>query len=96
MFVVHLHYRHDRLDDAYQNGLETLARATGGEAYVCRSLAEIPQVISNMFARITAAWRVTLTVPPKTHGHVQIGLNASCGGGDLQLSWRSRFQLKGE
>ncbi len=96
LFVVHLNYRGDNLDEAYENGLVTLTRTTGGEADMCRSLAEIPQVISTVFARITSAWRVTLAVPAKTHSHMQIGLNASCGNRNLQLSWRSRFHLKGE
>ncbi|HUZ47232.1 MAG TPA: hypothetical protein VMW54_11410 [Terriglobia bacterium] len=96
LFVVHLHYRGDNLDQAYQNGLVRLARTTGGEADMCRSLSEIPQVISTVFDRITNAWRVTLAVPAKTHSHMQIGLNASCGKGNLELSWRSRFYLKGE
>ncbi|HVA01000.1 MAG TPA: hypothetical protein VMV34_05005 [Terriglobia bacterium] len=96
LFVVHLEYRQDLLNVAYQNGLETLTRTTGGEAAICRSMAEIPQAISRIFARITSAWWVTLAVPAKTHSHVQIGLNASCGKGNLQISWRSRFRLKGE
>ena len=37
LFVVHLNYRRDRLNTAYQNGLETLADATGGRSDICRS-----------------------------------------------------------
>lgn len=96
LYVVHLEYRQDLLNTAYQNGLEELTRTTGGEAVICHSMAEIPQAISRIFARITSAWWVTLAVPAKTHSHVQIGLNASCGQGNLQISWRSHFRLKGE
>jgi len=96
LFVVHLHYRQDRLNEAYENGLETLTRATGGEAAFCHSRPEIPQMISTIFARISSAWRLTLAVPPKSRSHLQIGLNASCGKGNLQISWRSHIRLKGE
>lgn len=96
LFVVQLHYRGDNLDEAYQNGIESLANATGGEAVMCRSLAEVPQVISNMFHEIRNTWRLTLAVPPKSRGHVQVGLRAYCGSGDLQISWRTHFHLKGE
>jgi len=95
-FVVHLHYRQDELDVAYQNGLDSLARNTGGEAVICRSTAEIPQAISHIFARITSAWSLILSVPPKDHHDLQVGLKASCGSGGLQLSWRPHFRPKVE
>lgn len=95
LFVTQLHYRQDSLDQAYQNGFMTLTRTTGGEADLCHSMAEIPESISRIFARITSAWWLTVSLPPKAHSHLQIGLSASCGNGNLQLSWRSHFQLKG-
>lgn len=97
LFVVQLHYRQNRLDLAYQNGLEALATATGGEAAMCHSLSEVPDVISTMFNRIRTTWRLNLAVPPKTHSHLQVGLSASCSGNqDIQLAWRAHFQLKEE
>ena len=94
LFVVHLNYRRDRLNVAYQNGLETLAEGTGGRSDVCRSVAEIPEAISGMFARISSAWRLTLAVPSKIHSSIQIHLSAPCGDGDLRISWRTRFHPK--
>lgn len=91
LFVVHLNYRQDTLDVAYQNGLDSLAKTTGGECIICRSLAEIPQAIAQIFSRMTSVWRLNLAVPPKTHSYLQVGMNASCGSGPLQLSWRSSF-----
>ncbi len=96
LFVVQLDYRQDTLDMAYQNGLETLTRTTGGEAAICHSIDEIPQLISRIFARITSAWWLTLPVPARAPKQLQIGLSASCGQGNLQLSWRSHFRLKGK
>jgi len=94
LFVVHLNYRRDRLNEAYQNGLETLADAMGGKSDVCRSVAEIPEAVSAMMARISSAWRLTLAVPTKIRYNFQIRLTAPCGDGDLHISWRTRFRPK--
>ena len=94
LFVVHLNYRRDRLNVAYQNGLRTLAEATGGRGDVCRSVAEIPEAISAMFARISSAWRLTLALPTKIHYNIQIHLSAPCGDGDLRISWRTHLRPK--
>lgn len=95
LFVVHLNYRRDRLNEVYQSGLETLADATGGKTDICRSLAEIPESIAGMFARISSAWRLTLALPPKIHDDTQIHLSAPCRDEDLRLSWRTHLHTKG-
>jgi hypothetical protein len=94
LFIVHLNYRRDRLNEAYQNGLETLADATGGKSNVCRSVAEIPEAISAVMARISSAWRLTLAVPAKIHSHFQIHLTVPCADGDSRISWRTHFHPK--
>jgi len=94
LFVVHLNYRRDRLNMAYQNGLETLADATGGKGDICRSVAEIPEAISAVFARISSAWRLTLALPARIHYNIQIHLSAPCGDGDLRISWRTHLHPK--
>lgn len=94
LFVVHLNYRQDRLNQAYQNGLVTLADATGGKGVICRSVAEIPDAISGMFARISSTWRLSLAVPAKIHSNLQIQLSAPCAGGDPKISWRTHFHPK--
>lgn len=94
LFVVHLNYRGDTLNESYQNGLLTLADSTGGRGQICRSVGEIPDAISAVFARISTAWRLSLGVPPKPHSSVQIHLSAPCNGDDARLSWRTRLRLK--
>ena len=94
LFVVHLHNRTDRLNRAYQNGLQTLADATGGRTDLCRSVAEIPEAISSAFARITSEWRLTLTIPPKVHGPAQVRLSAHSGDEECRLSWRNHLETK--
>jgi hypothetical protein len=96
LFVVHLDYRDDSLNVAYQNGLDTLSKNTGGMTVICRSIPEIPQSISETFARMTSVWNLILAVPPKDHHDLQVGLKASCGSGGLQLSWRPHFRPKVE
>ena len=94
LFVVHINYRSDTLNESYQNGLLTLADATGGKGQVCRSVGEIPDAISAAFTRISSAWRLTLAVPPKFHSSAQIHLSAPCHGEDARLSWRTRLRAK--
>jgi hypothetical protein len=94
LFVVHINYQADPLNEAYQNGLQTLAGATGGKSDVCRSMGEIPDVISGTFARISNAWRLMLTIPPNFHSDIQIRLSAPCPEGDSRLSWRTHFHPK--
>ena len=94
LFVVHINYRGDTLNESYQNGLLTVADATGGKGQVCRSVGEIPDAIAAAFTRISSAWRLTLGVPPKFHSNAQIHLSAPCGGEDLRLSWRTRLRPK--
>ena len=95
LFVVHINYRRDRVNEAYQNGLKTLASTTGGKSEICRSIAGTSEAISAMFARISSAWRLTLALPPRTNHDTQIQLSAPSPQGDLRLSWRTRFHLKG-
>ncbi|HMD98020.1 MAG TPA: hypothetical protein VKM93_11920 [Terriglobia bacterium] len=94
LFVVHLNYQPDRLNRAYQNGLETLAAATGGKSAICRSAAEVPDAISGLLARISSAWRVTLAVPARIRTNVQIQLSAPCRDGGQRISWRTHFHPK--
>jgi hypothetical protein len=91
LFIVHLNYRRDRLNLAYQNGLKTLAETTAGEIEVCRSTAEIPEAVSRIFTRISAAWSLTLTLPPKIQNNAQVRLTAHQGDSELRLNWRTRF-----
>jgi len=94
LFVAQLNYRSDRLNRAYQNGLETLAAATGGRSVICRSAAEVPGAISGLVARISSAWRVTVAVPARIRSNVQIQLSAPCHDGDQRIWWRTHFHPK--
>lgn len=94
LFVVHLHDRTDRINRAYENGLDTLAEATGGREDVCRSLAEIPEAIAGAFTRITSGWQLTLAVPPRVHGLAQLRLSGKSGDEELRLSSRTHLEAQ--
>lgn len=89
IFVVHLAYQRDRLNEAYQSGLLQVAQATGGNALFCRSLAEIPDAIDKTLERITNHWAVDLKLPERSRKSVQIQLEGATG-----LSYRNRFLIK--
>jgi hypothetical protein len=94
LFIVHLNDRGDTLNRVYENGLQTLANATGGRADLCRSVAEIPEAIAGIFERISNGWRLILNIPPKVHGGAQVRLNGHSGDEELRLSWRSHLEAK--
>lgn len=54
VFVVHLNYQSDRLNEAYQTGLLDLATSTGGEATFCRTPSDIGPAIQLAFTRLAA------------------------------------------
>lgn len=90
LHIVHLAYRGDRLNEAYQNGLTRLAGALAGSAVFCRSLAEIPEAIGTALDNITSEYTLILAVPPRASGSTQIRITA----GDLSLGYRTRMNLK--
>ena len=97
VFVVHLTYRSDRLNEAYLNGLRQLAISTGGMAVVCRSSAEIPAAIRDVVATIVNHYSVTLEVPRMPARPVAVNLQiAGPDGAPQALAYRSVFVLKDE
>jgi hypothetical protein len=91
VFIVHLDYRSDRLNEAYQTGLITLASATGGTAAFCRSLAEIPSAIEGAFASIRSMSLVTVELKPGKAKQVDVTLTAA----GEPLRHRTRYLMKG-
>jgi hypothetical protein len=91
VFIVHLNYRSDRLNEAYQTGLLSLATATGGSAEFCRSLAEIPVALSKTLDTISSHHSLEIELPRKTSEAPAIELLAN----GRTLRYRSRFQLSG-
>jgi hypothetical protein len=90
LFIVHDCYRSDRLNEAYQAGLMSLAVATGGSAVFCRSSAEIPPAVSKTLEQLRTFYSVTVQVPDKARRNLEVKLD----GGGATLNYRGRFTLR--
>jgi hypothetical protein len=88
IFVVHLRYRSDTLNEAYQTGLRRLSEATGGQAVFCRSIAEIPESITNMVNTIQKMNVLEIEVPANVNGSFVLSLENGTG----SLQYRTLFQ----
>lgn len=90
LFIAHLDYANDRLNQAYQSGLMQLAASTGGSAEFARSLADVPEVVARALSRIQAMSVAWVQLPPKPPKTVQLTLEAE----GQPLQHRSQFLLK--
>jgi hypothetical protein len=90
VFIVHLSYSSERLNEAYQGGLLQLATATGGTAVFCRSVAEIPGAIERTVGSIQSMYQLIVQLPQKRPKAVTLVVDA----GGRQVSYRSRFLLR--
>lgn len=89
LFIVHLAYRTDTLNRAYQTGLMTLASTTGGATYFCRSQTEISDTIGKVFDTIGSHYSLRVPLPSNSSGVVDIGLESP----GRSLTWRNRFTI---
>lgn len=93
LFVVHLKYRSDRLNEAYQNGLKRLVETTAGGSAFCRSVADIPASIAGMFATIQSHYSLGVELPARPGKSV--GLRLSFAGNESRgINYRSRLTWK--
>ena len=91
IFILHLAYRTDVLNQAYQTGLMTLAATTGGASYFCRSQTEIADAMGKAFDAIASLYSIEVRVPAGAPKVVDIVLESP----GRALTWRSRFSLSG-
>ena len=90
LFITHLSWQRDRLNEAYQTGLLQLAQVTGGTAAFCRTLAEVPEVVRRTMDRIVNHSTLEVELPNRPLKNVQVVIEA----GGLPLNYRTRFVLK--
>lgn len=62
LFLVHLQYASDPINEAYQRGMMQLAEETGGAGAFCRSRGEIPEAIAKILSAATNHWSVAVEV----------------------------------
>lgn len=63
LFVLHLNYRDDVLNIAYQGGLEKITSLAGGESVFCRTSDDIPASLATIFGRIRSTYVLTVKRP---------------------------------
>jgi hypothetical protein len=93
LFIVHLQYRSTRMNQAYQNGLKTLAESTAGYGYFCRSTAEIDDAIQKAFRYMQSSWLLTIALPKPTPAAVQLRLQLPSRN-ESHLAYRARLLTK--
>jgi hypothetical protein len=89
VFILHLSYRSDNLNDAYQTGLMTLASTTGGTSYFCRSQKEIPDAMRGMVNAIASHYSVDVALPDDRPSMLTLQVQSD----GRTLRWRERFVL---
>lgn len=87
VFIVHLAFLRDRLNEAYQNGLQLMAETTGGMLSMCRTPNDVPGIIHAAFERMTSHWAVDLEIPPSAARNFSVLLDAP----PFTLQHRIRF-----
>jgi len=87
LVLVHLDYRGDRLNQAYQSGLMKLALASGGASAFCRSRTDIPTEIASAFRSVASHYTLEVEAPPRLARIVPVELSS----GGRVTSYRSRF-----
>lgn len=90
VFTAHLAFLRDRLNEAYQTGLNQIMQATGGEALFARAQTEIAPLIADAVARIRGMWAIDVEIPSDVPKNFTIELSA----GPTQLNYRSRFAMR--
>lgn len=88
VFIVHLNFLHDRLNEAYQTGLLDLANATGGAAEFCRTSSDIPVQIERAFARLSTLQVADIEVRPGRKPHP---LKIAVTGQGIPLQFRPSY-----
>ncbi len=79
--ILHLEYRGDTLNLAYQSGLERIAAESGGAAMLCRTTDEIRPALTSLLSRIRAGYVVTIDAPTTKRQSVKLRVEARDPGG---------------
>ena len=90
LFFVHLEYRADQLNEAYQGGMLQLASRTGGAGVFCRSLADIPGAVKKTLATARSHWSVDVDLAKAKNRAVQVQVE----NGSRTLLYPSRIQVR--
>jgi hypothetical protein len=89
VFVHHLAWLRDRLNEAYQAGLQQIAEATGGIASFSRSPGDIAGDLHQMIGKIASHWAVDLELPAGTKRTYSIQLSVE----GREIQYRTKYTL---
>lgn len=81
LFVLHLSYRGDTLNLAYQSGLERIAKESGGEAVLCRTTDEIRPALTALLQRLRSGYVVAVDQPNVKRQSLKVRIEARDGAG---------------
>lgn len=84
IFILHLNYRADSLNLAYQSGLERIAGASGGQAVLCRTVDEIVPGLAALFTRMRATYFLGTDLPTKGKSTIRLRVEATRDGGAFE------------
>lgn len=82
LFILHLSYRSDTLNLAYQSGLERIAAASGGIAMFCRTQNEIPTATQAIFERIQSTYFLGIEPPNVKRRTLKLRVTAQDSAGE--------------
>jgi len=82
-FILHLEYRPDALNLAYQSGLERIAAEKGGQMLLCRTVDEIAPSLDALLTRLTAGYYLGAEWPEKERGPWRVRVELEGGGARL-------------
>jgi hypothetical protein len=92
LFIVQLNTQADRWNEAYYDGLRTVAQNTMGQALFCATRAAIGESLERCFERLRSHYSARIAVPVSGDS-VQVELE-SAGADGPRLLYRSRFTLR--
>lgn len=92
LFVIHLAYRSDRLNEAYQAGVKQLASTAGGASVFCRSRSEIPEAIASTLRSVSSHYSLVLRLPEHPARNLQVEVENS----GRPVTYRNRFTVEGK
>ena len=90
LFIVHLNYFSDPINEAYQRGLMQLAEESGGIGAFCRSRGEIPEAVDKVVSAAATHWSVAVEL----RGAKSRTANVDLLNGDRDVPNRARFSLR--
>jgi hypothetical protein len=84
IFILHLNYRADSLNLAYQSGLERIATTSGGRAILCRTVDEIVPGLETLLARMKSTYFLGTDLMTKGKTTIRLRIEVSHHGEEVE------------